>query len=233
MLSFEFANKDSYLDFGIYVEKRPSLPSPKRRVSYLSVPGRNGSLKYDENTYEDITLAVECGVIGDVYTRIDEIKAWLHGSGESNLIFSFQNDKCFIAQVVNSIDFEVSLRRIGKFIIVFNCRPFKYAVQNNPFIITNSGTNLINTGTLPSEPIIEVFGSGNITLKINEQEVILTAVSGKIILNSVLQDAYDDSLENKNNNMKGDFFFLEVGDNHVSWVGNVTKLMITPNWRWL
>lgn len=233
MLSFEFANKDSYLDFGIYVEKRPSLPSPKRRVSYLSVPGRNGNLKYDENTYEDITLALECGVIGDVYSRIDEIKAWLLGSGENNLIFSFQSDKCFIAQVVNSIDFEVSLRRIGKFVIVFNCRPFKYAVQNNPFIIINSGTNLINTGTLPSEPLIEVFGSGNITLKINEQEVILTAVSGKIILNSVLQDAYDDSLENKNNNMKGDFFFLEVGDNHISWVGNVTKLVITPNWRWL
>lgn len=233
MLSFEFAGKNSYLDFDIYVEKRPTIPSPKRRVSYLTVPGRNGSLKYDENAFEDISIAVECGIAGNVYGRIDEIKAWLLGSGENHLSFSFQNDKCYLAQVVNSIDFEVSLRRIGKFIIVFNCRPFKYATNNSPITITSSGTNLINTGTLMSEPIIEVFGSGDITLQVNEQVVTLIGVSGKIILNSVLQDAYDDMLQNQNSKKKGDFIELQVGNNQISWIGNVTKLAITPNWRWL
>lgn len=233
MLSFEFAGKNSYFDFGIYVEKRPTMPSPKRRVSYLIVPGRNGSLKYDENTFEDISLAVECGIAGNVYQRIDEIKAWLLGSGENSLSFSFQNDKCYLAQVVNSIDFEVSLRKIGKFIVVFNCKPFKYATNNAPVTITSSGTNLMNTGTLMSDPIIEVFGSGNITLQVNEQVVSLIGVSGKIILNSVLQDAYDDMLQNQNSKMKGDFIELQVGNNQISWTGNVTKLVITPNWRWL
>lgn len=233
MLSFEFAGKNSYLDFDIHVEKRPTMPSPKRRVSYLTVPGRNGSLRYDENAFEDITLAVECGIIGDVYSKIDEIRAWLLGSGENSLSFSFQNDKCYLAQVVNSIDFEVSLRRIGKFIVVFNCRPFKYATNNAPVTITSSGTNLINTGTLMSEPIIEVFGSGDITLQINKQSVTLIGVSGKIILNSVLQDAYDDMLQNQNSKMRGEFFDLQVGNNYISWTGNVTKLVITPNWRWL
>ena len=233
MLSFEFAGKNSYFDFGIYVEKRPTMPSPKRRVSYLTVPGRNGSLKYDENTFEDITLAVECGIAGNVYQRIDEIKAWLLGSGENKLSFSFQNDKCYLAQVVNSIDFEVSLRKIGKFIVVFNCKPFKYATNNAPVTITSSGTNLMNTGTLMSDPIIEVFGSGNITLQVNEQVVSLIGVSGKIILNSVLQDAYDDMLQNQNIKMKGDFIELQIGNNQISWTGNVTKLVITPNWRWL
>lgn len=233
MLSFDFAGKNSYFDFGIYVEKRPTMPSPKRRVSYLTVPGRNGSLKYDENTFEDITLAVECGIAGNVYQRIDEIKAWLLGSGENKLSFSFQNDKCYLAQVVNSIDFEVSLRKIGKFIVVFNCKPFKYATNNAPVTITSSGTNLMNTGTLMSDPIIEVFGSGNITLQVNEQVVTLIGVSGKIILNSVLQDAYDDMLQNQNSKMKGDFIELQVGNNQISWTGNVAKLVITPNWRWL
>ena len=59
MLSFIFNGKDSYKDFGILIEKRPNVPSPKRRVSYISIPGRNSSLRYDEETYEDITLSVE------------------------------------------------------------------------------------------------------------------------------------------------------------------------------
>ncbi len=233
MLSFEFAGKNSYLDFDIYVEKRPIIPSPKRRVSYITVPGRNGNLKYDENTYEDITLAVECGIIGDVYSKIDEIKAWLLGSGENKLSFSFQGDKYFLAQVVNSIDFEVSLRKIGKFIIVFNCRPFKYAINNDPVAITSSGTNLINIGTLMSEPIIEVFGSGDILFQVNEQEVTLSGISRKITLNSALEDAYDNMLQNQNSKMMGEFPKLQVGNNFISWIGNVTKIVITPNWRWL
>lgn len=233
MLSFQFAGKDSYLDYGIYVERRPTLPSPKRRVSYLTVPGRNGSLKYDEDTYENIILSVECGLIGDVYSRMDEIKSWLLGSGESTLVFGFQNDKYYIGQVVNSIDFEVSLRRIGRFIILFNCQPFRYAVNNEPLTITSSGTNLINVGTVISQPIIEVYGSGDISITVNEKPLSLVRISDKIILNSVLQDAYNDKLENQNSNVQGEFIVFQVGQNDISWSGNVEKLVITPNWRWL
>jgi predicted phage tail component-like protein len=137
--------KDSYKDFGILIEKRPNVPSPKRRVSYISIPGRNSSLRYDEETYEDITLSVECAVIGNIQSKIDDIKAWLIGSGESDLIFSFQSDKKYIAQVVNSIDFEVILKITSRFVIIFNCRPFKYSVMNEVINITSgTGTSVLN-----------------------------------------------------------------------------------------
>ena len=87
MLSFVFNGKDSYKDYGILMEKRPNIPSPKRRVQYIDIPGRDSSLRYDEETYEDITLSVECAAVGNIQSRIDDIKAWLIGSGESDLIF--------------------------------------------------------------------------------------------------------------------------------------------------
>ena len=65
MLSFEFGGKDSFRDFGIYVEKRPNIPSPERRVTYIDVPGMESSLRRDEGTYGDITLPVECSLLGD------------------------------------------------------------------------------------------------------------------------------------------------------------------------
>jgi phage-related protein len=56
MLSFEFGGKDSFNDYGIVIEKRPTISSPKRRVNYIDIPGKSSSVRHDENTYEDITI---------------------------------------------------------------------------------------------------------------------------------------------------------------------------------
>jgi predicted phage tail component-like protein len=233
MLSFTFANKDSFLDFGIYLTKMPTIPSPKRRVTTTQIFGRNGTLKYDEGTYDDITISLECGFVGNVFSRLNDIKAWLFESGSSSLMFSFENDKKYIAQVVNNIDFEIAIRKFGQFVVIFNCEPFKYAVSEPKVNITNSGTALINNGTIACQPIIEVYGSGDITLTIGSQQMQLKGISNKIILNSVLQDAYDDNLTNLNLKVTGEYFVLPVGSNNVSWTGSVNKVDITQNRRWL
>lgn len=234
MLSFNFGGKNSYTDYGIIISKRPSLPSPKRRVSYIDIPGRDSNLKYDEGTFEDITITVECTVKGNkILEQLDNIKAWLFGAGESDLIFSFQDDKKYKAQVVNAIDFKQVFKYTSVFPIIFNCRPFKYAVQNNIFTITQNGTSIINPGTLKSEPIVSVYGSGKVNLKVNETTVNLNDITGKIILDSVLKDAYNDAGDNLNSKVNGDFITLKTGSNKFDWTGSVSKIEIVPNWRWL
>lgn len=233
MLSFIFGDKDSYDDYGVYIQTRPTIPTPKRRVTYLSIPGRSGSLKYDEGSYEDITLTVECSIVGEVYSKIEQIKKWLFESAESDLIFNFEPHKKYIAQVVNQIDFEISLKRIGKFLIVFNCHPLKYATQIQSLIITENETLIVNPGTLGSEPIIEVVGTGNIKLKLNNQEIRLKDIESNITLNSVIQDAYDERLNNLNLKVQGNFLYFTEGINVISWTGEVTQIVIQPNWRWL
>lgn len=233
MLSFTFANKDSFVDFGIYLTKTPVIPSPKRRVTATQIFGRNGNLNYDEGTYDDITVSVECGFVGDVFSRLNDIKAWLFESGSSPLVFSFENDKKYIAQVVNAIDFEIALRKFGQFVIVFNCEPFRYAVTEPKVSIINNNTALINNGTVACQPVIEVYGSGDILLAIGSQQLQLKGISNKIILNSILQDAYDDALGNLNSKVTGEYFVLPVGSNNVAWTGSVTKVDITQNRRWL
>jgi len=234
MLSFNFGGKNSYTDYGIIISKRPSLPSPKRRVSYIDIPGRDSNLRYDEGTFEDITIAVECSIKGNnIVEKLDNINAWLFGAGESDLIFSFQEDKKYRAQVVNSIDFRQVFKYTSQFPIIFNCKPFKYAVQNNIFTMTQNGTSIINPGTLKSEPIISVYGSGKISLTVNETSVNLNDITGKIILDSVIQDAYNDAGDNLNSKVNGDFILLRTGSNKFEWTGSVTKIEVVPNWRWL
>lgn len=234
MLSFKFAGKDSYLDYGILITSRPTIPSPKRRVSYIDIPGRDSSLRYDEGTFEDITITVECAITEDnLIEKIDSIKAWLYGSGESDLIFSFQEDKKYIAQVVNTIDFPQVLKYISKFPIIFNCRPFKYAVSNTLIIITQSGTNVINPGTIYSLPKIYVYGTGDIRLKINNNEIKISGMQNKLIIDSTIYDCYDENLNSLNSKVNGDFPILKPGNNTIEWIGNISKVEILPNWRWL
>jgi predicted phage tail component-like protein len=235
MLSFNFNGKDSYLDFGIFITKRPTIPSPKRRVSYIDIPGRHSRLRYDEGTFEDITIAVECTIKDreNLLLKIDNIKSWLFGAGESDLIFSFQPDKKYIAQVVNAIDFEQIFKYTSMFPVLFNCRPFKYAVQNNVLTITQNETFITNPGSIESKPVIKVYGTGNINLTINDLKVGLSDIENKIILNCEIEDCYDDEFNNSNSKMTGEFPTLIPGSNNIQWTGNVEKIEILPNWRWL
>ena len=235
MLKFIFDGKDSYEDYGILISKRPSIPSSARRVSYIDIPGRHSKLRYDEEAFDDITILVECVVnsMGSLQGKIDTIKAWLFGANEGDLIFSFQPDKRYRAQVVNAIEFEQVYRYTSRFPIVFNCRPFKYAVQNNLLTITESGSFITNPGTIKSEPVISVYGSGDMELTVGSEVILLKEISDKIILNSVLQDAYDEEGLSLNFKMKGEFPHLEIGLNKISWTGNVQKIEVLPNWRWL
>ncbi len=233
MFSFQFRGKDSYNDYGIVVEKRPIIPKPQRTIQYIEVPGRSGSLKIDDATYKDIVIPIQCGFKDDnVADKADEIKAWLDG-GEGELILSNQTDKYYLAHVSDQVDISQEFKVFGKFLVNFRCQPFKYAVVNDVIILTESGT-VTNIGTMTSEPIIVVTGSGNITLTINEVDILLTAIDGYITIDSVLKDAYKDTTL-QNSKMLGDFPVLQTGDNIISWSGSgsVTSIQITPNWRWL
>lgn len=168
-----------------------------------------------------------------ILEQLDNIKAWLFSAGESDLIFSFQDDKKYKAQVVNAIDFKQVFKYTSVFPIIFNCRPFKYAVQNNIFTITENGASIINPGTLKSEPIISVYGSGKVSLKVNETTVNLNDITGKIILDSVIQDAYNDAGDNLNSKVNGELITLKTGSNKFEWTGSITKIEVVPNWRWL
>ncbi|AND85559.1 phage tail protein [Clostridium tyrobutyricum] len=235
MLSFNFGGRNSYDDFGILIAKRPDLPSPKRRVNIINIPGRNSNLRFDEKTYDDITLTVECSVkdTQNLADKIDDIAVWLFEAGEGDLTFSFQPDKKYIAQVVNAIDFKQVYKYFSEFPIIFNCRPFKYAVENNIVIINTSCAKVTNPGTIESEPVISIYGSGDIVFKINGQQISLKGVSEKIIVDSVIQDCYDNAGNNLNGKMTGEFPKLKPGENIMEWSGDVVKAELLPNWRWL
>jgi phage-related protein len=62
--------------------------------------------------------------------------------------------------------------------------------------------------------------------------VELENISGSIVIDSVLQEAYQGTML-MNDHMNGEFPVLKPGANAISWTGAVTKIVIQPNWRML
>ena len=94
------------------------------------------------------------------------------------------------------------------------------------------GAFITNPGTVASEPVVTVYGSGTITLMIGMTLVDLENIDGSITLDTPLQEAYK-GLDSLNSAMNGDFPLLQAGTNAVSWTGNVSRVEIQPNWRFL
>ena len=139
-IAFTFRDKNSLDDYGIYIARWPVIPTPKRRVHYIDIPGRSSTIWYDEKTYEDYAIVVECLVSRKTLqmtrpqfmNHLNEIREWLYGtpeeSGESTLVFSFEPLVTRSAQVVHSYDSTPISDLFATFSVVFTCRATEGAI---------------------------------------------------------------------------------------------------------
>lgn len=222
-------------EYGVYVTELPPPTIAAERVTFTDVPGRSGSLTTLEGdyVYDDLVLTVTC-VISDP-SRISEIAGWLQGSG--TVTFANRDGGFYHARVINQISFEKILRGNPHrtFAINFRCKPFWYEQAPQSInIATGSGSSssVTNPGNVPSEPIITLTGTGEITLIVGMTIIELTDMSGSITIDSTLQEAYNGAYS-MNSHMSGDFPVLLPGVNMVSWTGNVSSIRLEPNWRYL
>ena len=218
--------------YGIHVSELPPPTIPSERVTYTNVPGRPGSLTTleGEDVYEDVVLTAQCFLADPM--KIPAIAAWLKGSGK--VAFANRQGGFYHARVANQISFEKILRGNPhrSFAVNFRCKPFWYQENVESVTLTASTSTITNPGSVYSEPVITVYGSGNITLMVGMTITELEGVSGSVTLDTPLMEAYSGTTS-MNSVMSGDFPVLLPGRNAVSWTGSVTKIEIRPNWRYL
>lgn len=94
---------------------------------------------------------------------------------------------------------------------------------------------LTNRGNVISRPTVTVYGSGNVELAINAVTVLSFSIdSGSITIDAEEMNAYHgDALMNRR--VTGDYadLALNVGENVLSWNGDVTAIRVEDFSRWL
>ena len=92
-----------------------------------------------------------------------------------------------------------------------------------------------NKGNFISKPVIVIKGTGTIEIVINNFSIFTYTFpegDSKVVIDSQKQDAYLGSVL-KNRNMSGEFPTLEIGENIITWNGNVTGMKVNQKSRWL
>ena len=214
-------------DMGILVNEPPPISKTPRDINEVVIPGRDGFLTEDYETYRGTVKTCECTLL-DIAT-VDLVLGWLDGSGE--VIFSNQSDRKYQACILNQIPFNQIIEQWHKFVVIFDCQPLARTLTNTVQTLTKPGA-IVNTGTAKSKPIIKVYGTGAIDLSVNGNVIHLTNVSSYVTIDSDLMDCYKGTVL-KNTDMSGEFPELVVGENTISWTGTVTSVEITPNWGYL
>lgn len=218
--------------YGVHVSEQPPITLPAERVVFTDVPGRSGSLTVTEgpDVYEDMTLTVHCFISNS--TDITALTAWLRGGGK--VTFANRPGGFYYARIINQISFEKVLHGSAyrSFAVNFRCKPFFYLTPTGDITVNATGAFVTNPGNAAAEPVLTLTGSGDITLLVNTQIIQLTSITSGITLNSELQEAYYGSTA-MNEKMSGEFPVFQPGVNSISWSGNVTGIVIIPNWRTL
>lgn len=215
---------------GISLVSRPEIPSAEQIVEYIEVDGRHGSLT-KKGSYKNITIPMEFSFMGiqkTVKQMLREVKGWV--LNKENLVFS--DDPNFYYEVknivVNSTVNDVDI--YGRVAIDFVCSPFQYQITTP--ITLNEAAVLVNSGTIEAEPLIKVFGLGDVTVTVNGQMFKLNGMADYISVDCELKEAHRNKTS-RNSNMVGEFPVFIPGQNTISFSSNVTKLVIEPRWRYI
>ena len=213
-------NNIDFKEKGIIVETTPKISKGKKKINIYEVEGRNGFLSVDTGAYDSFPLSIECHA--KETANFDEIKLFLDGYGT----LSVDGKREYTAIIQNSIPFEKVLM-FKKFIVQFLVNPISESIQSFSYVVTEQNDILnISDATENIFPILEITGSGNISITINNKTFNLKNISGKYILNCKLKTITQNDL-NASDKMQYDFPSLKPGENFISYIGNVTEFKIT------
>ncbi len=218
---------------GLEIDELPSPVRPKARIEEEEVLGIDGSLTTTDDTYCATTKVCRVYYDGGDY---DSLANFFQESG--TVVFSNLPNRYYDYKIMSEIPFD-QVKDGGwcEFNVDFRCQPFGYTLNNSMITIDcskylNKTCTISNLCTRYSKPIVTIYGTGNINIFINGNQISLINVEEYITINSVKLRTYKD-LVRQNEKKIGDYPALLVGDNIVSWSGTVTKIEIIPNWRYL
>ncbi len=209
-----------------------------QQAETLTIPGRVSPLLriYPQRDAYSITVTLRILYNEDLST----VYNWLSGSGR--LVFSDTPDRYYNVSACAVI----SSKRIGaantirEIKIKLTCAPFAYAIANDPVELTSSPAQLQTIGTMYSEPLIELTGTGDVTLTVNGVTLEIKDVSGTVFIDVHTCQVYKLEYGAKTSILSAttgwmEPLFLVPSDtavNIISWTGEVSVVKITKNERW-
>ena len=209
---------------GIIIESIPVVPRANHSYQKYQIPGRDGFLTIDNETYEPIPFSLKCHFKEGI--DINEIRTWLDGYGTLQL----DNEKVYEGFISNSISFE-KIIEFQKFIIQFVLQPIAKALTITTDTIYESEEYAVVSTTFTSNtytktfPLITLTCQGDTVITLNGKSFIIYDANGTYLLDCNAKIITKNGI-NQSGNMSGEFPFIKAGTNNLNINGFVTKLQV-------
>ena len=218
-------------ELGIIVVEGPPEVLAQEEYEEISIEGRNGTLIENKGTFPNIEksfILTTIDIDQDINLMIEKVKKWLFDIKDNKLLYSIENKYNIVKKVIIEEDIKTTFEEFGDFKVKFICEPFYYDLLKKDITVTEKETKVYNNVDFNSSPIIIIYGTGDLQLTINNTTVQINNVDERVLLDSKLFLCLDKDNNNKSIDMIGNFPTLDIGENTITWVGNITKLDISP-----
>jgi phage-related protein len=220
--------------YGVIVEQPPEIQIGAIRATTQKVIGSAKLLHFIESNeaVEPVNLTLECALVAPTANAIDGLCAWLRGGGR--LVVPGDEGHYYNAWIKNQIDLKkiLRVRADRRFSVSFEREGFRYRYPEAEAIEMTAAGQLANPGTAPAEPLIKLYGSGDVTLMVDSTSLLINDVDGYVMIDCAAQLVYKGDVNwGAKVTRLGDWPRIAAAGSMLNWTGTVTKLEITPRWR--
>ena len=222
-------NGTSFRDFNTYWDGAELFSTPSKDVTFFSIPGRNGDLSISNGRYNNVERNVNCFIRNNFRENYNSLINFLYSQeGYKRFESTKEPDVFQMAQFISQIEPTTgAFLKYGSFTLTFNFKPQKWLKMGENAIEIDSSISLVNPTSQIALPLIEVVGTGNIT--INSSVLTLSQNTSTTIIDCETQDCYEGTI-NRNSDLTivGGFPVLEK-ENDIS-VSGFTSVKLYPRW---
>ncbi|MDY5129776.1 hypothetical protein R6G69_07260 [Actinotignum urinale] len=228
MYGFVLDHKVSSKSLGIRFCAPVEIPTATMGIEDIEVSGRAGTLTRLKG-WQDGEITLKLAVRGglEAFRKAAHALTGAHTigfSGEPGMFRYLKHVK--ISPALGSLStwvmFETELC----------CQPFTYLETGLKQLTLNASGTINNPGLLASDPVITVFGTGELELKINDTALIVSAPSGQLTIDSPRLTAHFAG-KTQTDGISGVFPQLSPGTNHIKLGTGISRIEVKGNWRTL
>lgn len=221
-------------DFGIFVDTANIFKKPKKRVTKVSVPGRNGDLilKEKETNFDNITIVFPCFIREGFPCSFNDLMNFLASRKGYKVLQSSNDWETFrMGMFLTDLAPETgAFLKYGQFSLSFDCKPQRFLTLGQNFMTITSGTAFYNPTAFDSQPIIRAYGNG--TVVVNGETITITGNTNSYVdIDCELMDCYygTTGLNDKVAFATHNFPVLTPGENTITY-STVTQVDVMPRW---
>lgn len=223
-----------------FIQFRPEIATPRRKVQRKSISGVSEDYIFDEEAYENTPINLELFVKGETEDEMNQLKDKITytfmGGRYIDFVPYWDSEMTYQVEVVDPPIYS----QISTFPLIL---PYTVGLSAKPYkeyqdTVTSESTEqitVINPTFYDARPIITLYGTGDMNLIVNGEQFVFRDIDTNIIVDSRIESAYRtlSGIPNgRNNRMYAlDFPILKSGENKISVTGNATKFKVETRWR--